>query len=58
MGRRDAPKSDVDRIVKALNALALAMLSMRREMAAGPLDPQHERFVAEEESWAAAISRR
>ena len=48
-------KSDVERIIKAINALTLATLSMRRELAAGPYDPTHEQFLLEEESWAKAM---
>jgi hypothetical protein len=44
-----------DRIVQALNALTLAILSVRREMAAGPVDPTREHFLRDEESWAKAM---
>ena len=44
-----------DRIVQALNALTLAILSVRREMAAGPVDPTREHFLRDEESWARSM---
>ena len=44
-----------DRIVQALNALTLAILSVRREMAAGPLDSTREHFLRDEESWARSM---
>ena len=44
-----------DRMVQALNALTLAILSVRREMAAGPVDPTREHFLRDEESWARSM---
>ena len=48
-------EAQTDRVVQALNALTLAILSVRREMAAGPLDPTREHFLRDEESWSKAM---
>ena len=48
-------EAQTDRVVQALNALTLAILSVRREMAAGPVDPTREQFLRDEESWSKAM---
>jgi len=51
----DEPQTD--RIVQALNALTLAILSVRRELAAGPVDPTREQFLRDEESFSKVMEQ-
>lgn len=50
-------ETQTDRIVQALNALTLAILSVRRAMAAGPVDTTRETFLRDEESFSRAMEQ-
>jgi hypothetical protein len=50
-------ETQTDRIVQALNALTLAILSVRREMAAGPVDTTRETFLRDEEQFSRAMEQ-